>query len=201
MQLNYPITLSNVLTLPTATTGEVVLGAKNDSLWLKNSSGDELNLAPTKHYILGSAFPSISNTRANITGWSFSVEAGKSYTVEIIASYQTAVATTGGSMGFVLSGGGVGTIRGYVESLNTQGTLNSIALKTGITAINTVNTTANSFHTSASVGLANSPHSWYAKLNFTCTTSGTFSVQWATEVATSSAQLNAGSVMSVTKLN
>jgi hypothetical protein len=201
MQLNCPIIQSNVLTLSTPTTGEVVFGAKNNSLYMKNSSGDEFNLAPTKNYFLTSAFPSTSTTRANITGWSFSVEAGKSYTVEIIGGYQSVALTTGGSLGFVLSGGGVGTIAGYVSSLNTQATSTAINLKTGIRAVNAVNTTAGSFHTSSSVAVINSPHNIQSKVVFNCTTAGTFSVQWGSRINGSSAQLNAGSIMIITKLN
>lgn len=55
--------------------------------------------------------------------------------------------------------------------------------------------------TSTGVGVINSPHNWYSVSVFNCTTSGTFQVQWASEVAASAARLNAGSVMIVTALN
>ena len=135
--------------------------------------------------------------RANITDWSFPVTAGKSYRVEITSTYQSAATTTGGSLGFVLPTG-AGSIFGFVEG-DIANTTVAKTLRTPIRAINANNTAAGSFITTTAVGVINSPHSIHSVLTFNCTTSGTFQVQWASEVAGSASQLNAGSTMYVTE--
>ena len=137
------------------------------------------------------------NTRANITDWSFLVTAGKSYRIEVIATYQSAALTTGGSLGFVLPTG-AGTVFGFVEGdiVNTAATT---TLRQPVYAINATSTTAGSFITTTGVGVINSPHSIHSVIAFNCTTTGKFQVQWATEVAASAAQLNAGSTLYVTE--
>lgn len=148
--------------------------------------------------VLTNAFSSTSITRAAVTGWSFSVDAGKSYRITILASFQSAATTTGGSMGFVLTSG-TGTIHGNMQADIAQTTV-ATGLKTSIRAINSSNTTAGSFMTSSGVGVINSPHNWAASAVFNCTTGGTFVVQWATEVAASASQLNIGSALIVERL-
>lgn len=142
-------------------------------------------------------FSSTVVVRANIADWSFPVEAGKSYRVEVVASYQSAVTTSGGSLGFVLPTG-AGNIHGFVEG-DIANTTVATTLRTPIRSINATNTTAGSFITTTGVGVINSPHSIHSVLTFNCTTSGTFQVQWATEVAASASRLNAGSAMYVTE--
>lgn len=51
-----------------------------------------------------------------------------------------------------------------------------------------------------SVAPINSPHHWQADFDFRCTTGGTLSLQWATEVNASAAQLNTGSTMVVEEI-
>ena len=138
---------------------------------------------------------STATARANVTDWSFPVTAGKSYRVEVVASYQSAATTTGGSLGFVLPTG-AGNIHGFVEG-DIANTTVATTLRTPIRAINATNTTAGSFITTTGVNVINSPHSIHSVLTFNCTTSGTFQVQWASEVAASASQLNAGSSMYV----
>ena len=147
---------------------------------------------------LSSNISSTSTTRTNVTGFVFNCEAGKTYRIEIIASYQTGVTTTGGSMGFVLPTGS-GTIKGFMEAEIVQ-TTGATGLKTSIRAINATNTTAGSFMTSTGVGVINSDHSWYALVTFKCTANGTFQVQWGSEVASSNATLMADSVMIVEEI-
>lgn len=60
---------------------------------------------------------------------------------------------------------------------------------------------AGSSLTTTGVTAINSPHSIYMLITFTCTTSGTFNIQWATEVAASAAQLNANSTLTYQALN
>jgi hypothetical protein len=138
-----------------------------------------------------------SATRTTVTGWTFNVTAGKVYKVEIIGTYQTAATTTGGSIGFILSSG-TGTIHGIMNGEIVQTTV-ATGVRTTIRAINATNTTAGSFMTTPGVGVINSPHYIGGILNFNCVTSGVFEIQFATEVAASSAQLNAGSLMLVTE--
>lgn len=139
-------------------------------------------------------------TEVSIPEWQISVTAGKIYSVEIVSSYQTALTTTGGELGFFLSGGAAGSIigsaEGYISTVSgtapsNKGVINTISIAdaagsniitTGVSAINTA-------------------HTFYANVIYTCTTSGTFNVGWASEVATSAAQINAGSTLLYQILN
>ena len=60
---------------------------------------------------------------------------------------------------------------------------------------------AGSFITTTGVSAINTPHSLRLEVIYTCTASGTLSLQWGSEVAASAAQLNAGSALVVTRLN
>ena len=147
---------------------------------------------------LTSAFSNSTTTRNTVSSWTFAVTAGKTYKIEIIGAYQTAALTTGGSIGFILTGGGTGSIMGKMDGEILQTTVNT-GVRTTIRAINDINTTAGSFMTTTGVGVINSPHYIGGILNFSCTTSGTFEVQFGSEVALSAAQLNAGSLLLVTE--
>ncbi len=56
------------------------------------------------------------------------------------------------------------------------------------------------FSLTTAVNPINSPHIWGADFVFRCTTGGTLSLQWASEVNASAAQLNVGSVMMVEEI-
>lgn len=144
-------------------------------------------------------FSSTSVTEAAVTGWSFAVTSGKTYRIEVIASYQTAATTTGGELGFFCSASGAGTIRGFAQA-DIVSTAAASGLKIPITAIGAADA-AGSFLISTGVTAINSPHSFYAVVTFTCSVSGTFNVGWATEVAASAAQLNANSSLIYQALN
>ena len=103
-------------------------------------------------------------------------------------------------MGFILSDGAVGTIIGHMKA-GASNLLVATELSQPITAINTVASTAGSFMTSTGVIAANVPHHWWGLVTFTCSTSGTFNLQWGSEVNASAAQLNTGSSMLVSLLN
>ena len=171
-----------------------------ESVWhysIKNDKWIKVPSANTFNKPLTADFSSTIVTRANVGDWSFPVKAGKSYRVEIVASYQSVALTTGGSLGFILPTG-AGNIRGFVEG-DIENTTVATTLRTPIRAINATNTTAGSFITTTGVGAINSPHSIHSVLTFNCTTSGTFQVQWATEVAASASRLNAGSTLFVSE--
>ncbi len=168
---------------PISTATQTALGLKQDKI---------------TEFVLASNFSSTSTTRANVTGMSFSITAGKRYKIELIGDYQTGAVATGGSVGFVLISG-TGTIKGY-STMATSKATSATDLTTTIRAINATNTTAGSFITSTSVSAINAPHYTYANLIFTCTTGGVFQLQFASETTTV-AQLNAGTTMLITTLN
>lgn len=152
--------------------------------------------------MLASNFPATAQTnvtRVDVTGWNFNVVAGKRYRIEVFGTYQTAATTTGGSIGFYLPSG-AGTIRGFVSMAILQTDVSASIITKSIHNINATATTANSFSTSTGVGVINSPHSVMAELEFTCTTSGVFRIQWGTEVANSLATLLANSKVIVQEI-
>jgi len=187
--------------------GELAINIKDEKLFFVNELGVLQSfdlIAPvgtvTRQVLtLASNFSSTSTTRANVTGMNIAVTAGKKYKITLIGDYQTAATTTGGSIGFILTSGS-GNIKGFVTMAISQSVV-ATDLTTTIRAINATNTTAGSFTTSSGVSVINSPHYFYSNLIFDCVTSGVFSLQWGTEVASSSAQINSGSVMIVETLN
>lgn len=159
-------------------------------------SGDiSINSVALSVYSLGTSAVSTSTTRSNVTGLSHSVIAGKKYRIKLIGDYQTVVTTTGGSLGFILSSG-TGTVKGSATISVSQSTTNT-DLSTAIRVIDLAGLTAGSFITSTGVSVINSPHHLWAELILNCTTSGVFQVTWGSEVASSGAQLNADTIMTV----
>lgn len=151
-----------------------------------------------KRVVLANTFVNDTVTRLNIPLWSFPVKAGKLYKIKILGAYSTPVITTGGSLGVVLSNGGVGTIFGTIK-MNIVHTAAATPEQV-ITAINTINTTARSFTTSTGVGTVNIPEGIEGELIFECTTAGTFNLQWGSEVAASAASLLKNSILEITEL-
>jgi hypothetical protein len=147
---------------------------------------------------LAAAFSNSTVTPTPVTGWTFPVVAGKTYKIEVIAGYQTVSLTTGGRLGFHLVTA-VGTIRGMLEGTVSQAP-GGATVEGPVYAIGAINL-AGSGVISTGVSAINSPHSFLATATFTCTTSGTLNVDWASEVAASAAQLNAASSLIVTQLN
>lgn len=187
--------------------GEIAINIKDKKLFYLNES-DVLQtfdlVEPVGSFqrnviTLATNFSSTSTTRANVTGMSFSVTAGKKYLIKLIGHHQTATSTTGGSIGFVLTSG-TGNIKGFITMAVSQSII-ATDLTTTIRAINANNTTAGSFTTSTGVSAINSPHYFYGELLFDCLTSGVFQLQYGTEVASSTAQMNAGSCMIIETLN
>lgn len=205
------VKIKNSATLGTSPSGlvagEIAINIKDKKLFFLNELGvlQSFDLvAPvgtiTRNVLtLAALFSSTSVTRANVTGMSFAVTAGKKYKITLIGDYQSAALTTGGSIGFILTSG-TGTIKGFVTMSISQAVV-ATDLTTTIRVINATNTTAGSFTISTGVSVINSPHYFYADLLFDCLTTGVFQLQWATEVAASAAQMNAGSVMIVETLN
>lgn len=148
---------------------------------------------------LASNFSSTITTEAAVTGWTFSVTSGKAYRVEVIGLYQTAATTTGGELGFFLTASGAGTIAGSAEAGIVVLAANS-SLSQQITAIGAADLAGSNMITSG-VATINTPHYFKSTVVFICTVSGTFNVGWASEVAASTSQLNAGSSLIYQVLN
>lgn len=175
--------------------------------WFIDYAGDAILISGTSnfpHYFnnISTNFPltaQTNTTRVNVTGWGFNVQAGKSYKIEVIAIYTTAAATTGGSIGLITASGAVGNIAGRI-----CGDITNVAAATALAAplyaVNTINTTAGSFMTTSGL-TASAQGSILIEAIFNCTASGSINVQWGTEVASSLAQLRAGSSLLVTLLN
>jgi hypothetical protein len=105
-------------------------------------------------------------------------------------------------MGFTLSSipvAAAGNIVGHIEATIVN-TGSATALRQSIYAVNTVNGTAGSFLTTTGMTLGGIGN-FVADCVFTCTTGGTFVVNWGTEVANSGAFIRPGSALIVTQLN
>lgn len=144
---------------------------------------------------LANSFSSTSTTLAPVTGWSFAVTSGVTYRVEVIADYQTAATTTGGTFGVSLTGA-TGTVRGVA-----RGSINAAAAATEVSIPIRATSGAGSTVTTTAVSATNTPHFLYMLVTFTCTGSGTFNIVWASEVAASAAQINANSSLIYQPLN
>lgn len=186
---------SNGTTIAAAVSGTDIKTINGTSLL---GSGDIAIGTPT--YInLASAFSSTIVTEAAVTGWNFPVTANKAYKIDVIGLYQTAATTTGGELGFFLTASGAGTIAGNVHGAIVS-TAAATSLNQQVSAIGAADLAGSNMITTG-VTAINSPHFIKASLIFRCTVSGTFNVGWASEVAASAAQLNAGSALIYQQLN
>ena len=147
---------------------------------------------------LTSDFASSIVARANVPTFNFNVATGKFYKIKIIGAYSTAALTTGGSIGFVLSDGAVGSVFGSVK-MNIAHT-NTAAPEQVITAIDSNSATVRSFATSTGVGTINIPEVIIGELIFECTANGVFNVQWASEIANSNAILLKNTILEITEI-
>lgn len=194
---NVALVLGDIPALQTA------LDAKQDKLvsgtTLKTLNGTTLlgagDFTLTRSVKLAANFASSAIARSSATGMNFTVATGKKYTIQVFGEYQTALATTGASLGFILSSG-AGTIKGTAEMQGPAGSEKKL-----INAISSSGTLAGSFITSTGVATAATSHYLAATLYFECTTAGTFQLQWGSEVASSAATLISGTAMVVTLLN
>ena len=146
---------------------------------------------------LTSDYISSSTTRTTIPNFNFTVEAGKVYRVKVFGAYKTAAATTGGSIGLVLTGGGAGTIFGTAK-MNIVATM-TVPPEQVIRAISDVNTLAGSFATSTGL-TAGAVGGVDLQIIFSCTTSGVLNIQWGSEIANSKATLLANSILEVVEI-
>lgn len=146
---------------------------------------------------LADNFSSSSTTMANVTGWDFPVTIGKIYRIEVIGDYQSSQATTTGcKFGIALSGGAAGTVRG-----SARGTITAAAAATELVIPIRTTSGAGSFLQTSGVNAVNTPQAVSMIITFTCSTSGTFHIQFGSEVAASETRLNLGSSLIYQILN
>lgn len=149
------------------------------------------------HFITES-FVTTSNIRQNVPNLSFAFKAGKRYSVELIGTYQTVALTTGGSVGFILSDGSA-IINGFIRlAMNAVGA--STALEAPIYSINSSNATVGSFLTTTAVSPINTPIHCYSKFVLFPLTDGVLNVQFGSEINTSEARLNSGTMLFVEEI-
>jgi len=138
----------------------------------------------------------IASTIADVD-WVHTMVAGKIYSFDIFGLYQTIGLGTGARLNLLGAGGLAGRVAGYMRG--------SIAQATGATNLEAViysfANAAGSFILTTAVNPINAPHMMIGSFIFECTTAGTLAIQFASEVAASAAQMNAGSFMTVTLLN
>ena len=146
---------------------------------------------------LADNFSSNTTTMADVTGWDFPVTIGKIYRIEVIGDYQSSQATTTGcKFGIALSGGAVGTVRG-----SARGTITAAAAATELVIPIRTTSGTGSFLQTSGVNAVNTPQAVSMIITFTCTTSGTFHIQFGSEVAASETRLNLGSSLLYQILN
>ncbi len=135
-----------------------------------------------------------------INPWSHTVVAGKTYRFRVIGLHQTAALTTGIRLS-ILPTTAVGTVVGIAWGGLGQGSL-ATGLEAGLFAVATSTTVwpVGSTLLTTGVGAINSPHHNGMDFLYTCTTSGTLAIQFASEVAASAAQMNVGSMLIVDEL-
>lgn len=148
-----------------------------------------VNPVPQSRF-LASDYASTSTTRVEVPSLTFPVVSGKKYLVKFKGAYTSAATTTGGSLGFNVTGTGttIGSLQGGVGRANAG----PIASVIKSTTSYQITTSGNNF-----VGDACHIEGEFV---LDCTGSGNIEVQWGSEVAGSTATLLAGSALVVQEL-
>lgn len=144
-------------------------------------------------YVLNNTLTNASTNSSSTvytTVWTFNGVAGQTYKMEMIGTYQTAATTTG--IKIRLGGTAVCDVAGKI-----YGAIGNTAVNTELAIMAS---TMTSQLITTGVGGINSPHFIGCDVIFRCTTSGTVLVTMASEINTSSAQLNIGSTCVVERL-
>jgi hypothetical protein len=189
-------TTKGLVPAPTSISGRFL---KDDGTW---AAPPAAGASPTIYALANPhANSTLTPTTIGSTGadpdWVHTLVAGKVYRFTIFATYQAAALTTGGRMNLLGAGGLAGTVAGMMWG----GIQQAAAATTLEVPIYSFANGAGSFLLTTAVAPINSPHVWGADFVVVCSTGGTLALQWASEVASSAAQLNAGAVMMVEVLN
>jgi hypothetical protein len=171
----------------------------NQVLAYNSTSGLWENKTLKRIFETTSNVTSSSTTRTDVSELVVPMLAGKKYRIELFASMQSSVTTTGCSLGFYLSAG-TATINGIIRGLVSNQAANS-ALDQFINVITTTAGATGSFFTTTGVGAINSPHAIGGAFYVESASDCDFKVQFGTEVAASAAILLSGSAIIVDQLN
>ncbi len=188
---------------PVITAGTATQYYAGDKTWkeMPSSTGGGQPLPTLYRLSVAHANSTVTPTTIGNAGgnaaWTHTLVAGKTYRFTVFASYQTAALTTGGRMNLLGASGLAGTVQGMMWGAIQQ----AAAASTLEVPIYSFANGAGSFLLTTAVNPINAPHIWGADFVFHCTAGGTLSLQWASEVAASAAQLNIGSVLMVEQLN
>lgn len=156
-------------------------------------------------YVLTAAHSNSTTTSTTVTdgttAWTHTCVAGKTYKFMVTGTYQTAALTTGMRLS-IINSGAAGQINGMAWGALAQATV-ATGLEATLFAFATSTTVwpAGSSVLTTAVNPINSPHAFGAEFTFRCTTGGTVSIQFASEVAASAAQINIGSALVVELLD
>jgi hypothetical protein len=186
----------------TADAGDFLLGTDSTGAVKRFAMPSLLNPARTL-YALASPHTNSTVTPSTIGNatadpdWQHTLVAGKAYRFTIWGTHQTAALTTGIRINLLGAGGLAGTVAGMMWGAIAQAT-GASALEAPIFSFANG---AGAFLLTTAVAPINAPHFNGADFVFHCTTGGTLALQFASEVAASAAQMNAGSAMLVEELN
>ena len=146
----------------------------------------------------GAGSATLATVTDGTTPWSFALEAGKIYRIIVIGGHRSNTATTGIKLGVNSSGGLLGTATGSVYASIASGAAAS-ELKATIHAITGGGAAGTGIQTTG-VNPINIPHANGMDFVFECATSGTMTIEFASEIAGSTVLMAAGSTLLVQEI-
>jgi hypothetical protein len=142
---------------------------------------------------LTAPFASSSTTPSAVTGWTIPVTSGQVYLVRMVGTYQTAATTTGCRLGLIAGGGATGVFNGSARaSISNASAATELSIPISSVASRLVTT---------GVSAINTPHFIQCDFVFQCTASGTLAIAFGSEVAASTATLNANSLLTYERIS
>lgn len=158
------------------------------------SGGGGSSAPGLKLRITNSDFTVTSTTMSDVSELAFTMEAGKSYKIDVVLRYRGAATTTGGKFGFYSKSPGYCFITGFLEGAITSAAA-ATALKVPIRVCYN-NGDADSFITTTGVNSTSKDHIIHGTCYIVCEDTGVFQPCWGSEVSGSGATLIAGSMLS-----
>lgn len=128
-----------------------------------------------------SAWATIADVNGN---WTVPVVAGKNYRIQVVANWESSSTTVGMGIRPNLSDGAAGTMVG--TSLSNYSTAASAFMGS--------HEASNDSYVYSNVGAANSAYPWTFDIVFSCTVSGNFNMQMASETTGATTRILAGSM-------